>query len=164
MNRLLVCLASVLHLVPHPFSVTPVAALALYGGALGRARSSWAVPLVPVSIALLISGLYSPIILVSVVVGLILTTRIGRYFLASERGYGRYAAAIVAAASLFFLLTNTAVWLAGYYPPTVAGLLQCYLAGLPFLLQATLADAAFCCVLFGLHTFIEREAPSPVTA
>jgi hypothetical protein len=50
------------------------------------------------------------------------------------------------------------------YPPTLAGLAECYLNGLPYLGQAALADGAFCFVLFGLHALIERRQPAPAVA
>ena len=50
---------------------------------------------------------------------------------------------------LFFLVTNGAVVVAGWYPATWEGLGQSYLAGLPFLRYTMLGDLAFTCLLFG---------------
>ncbi len=45
---------------------------------------------------------------------------------------------------MFFLLTNGAVWLmGGWYPLTLAGLAECYLAGLPFYRWTILGDLFF---------------------
>ena len=40
MNRLILVLASIAHLVPHPFGVSSIGATALYAGAYGDKRIS----------------------------------------------------------------------------------------------------------------------------
>ncbi len=50
----------------------------------------------------------------------------------------------------FYLITNFGVWLMGnYYPKNAAGLLESYIAGLPFLQNAILGDLFFSGVMFG---------------
>ena len=158
MNRFILALGTVAHLLPHPFGVSPVGAMALYAGANGPARFSWLVPLLPLGLAAVLFGFYDPLIMAMVYAGFALAAVVGRALLASGRNYARFATAISAGAIVFFLLSNFAVWLAGYYPPTAAGLAQCYINGLPYLGVAVLADAAYCFLLFGLHSAIERQA------
>ena len=157
MNRMLLVLASLLHLIPHPFGVTPVGALALYSGAYGPNRFSWCVPLLPLGLAALVFGFYDPVVMLFVFAGFALSTLAGRLLLRRKRSYSRFSAAIVLGAGVFFLVSNFSIWLVGFYPPTLRGLLQCYLNGLPYLLQAMLADTAYCFVLFGLHAQLDRE-------
>ena len=164
MNKYLIALASVIHLLPHPFGVSTVGATALYAGAYGSKRSSWAIPCIPLGLGLLITGLYHPLVMLFVFGGFALATVAGRWFLARQRNLRRFAVAVVTGAGIFFLVSNFAVWLAGYYPPTAAGLVQCYVAGLAMFAKAILADAVYCGALFGLHSAIERHQRQPAVA
>ena len=156
MKKTLIALAAVLHLIPHPFSVSPVGALALYAGAFGSNRLGWLTPMLPMAVAAIVFGFYEPIIMLFVFGGFGLSTFAGRWLLRGDRNYTRFGAAVVLGAFIFYLVSNFSVWLAGMYPPTMAGLAACYIAGLPTFLQAIAADAAYCFVLFGLHALIER--------
>ena len=164
MNKFLIGLATAIHLAPHPFGVSSVGATALYAGAYGPKRLSWAVPLVPLFIGSLVFGFYEVTMMAFVFGGFALSSFAGRWFLALKRNLTRYGAAVAAGASIFFIVSNFGMWLAGYYPPTLAGLVQCYVNGLPFLGQAALADAAYCFVLFGLHSLIESRQSASVIA
>jgi hypothetical protein len=64
----------------------------------------------------------------------------------------------VAGSTLFFLTSNFAVWAEGlYYPMTLAGVLECYVKGLPFYWKGTLpADLIGTAVLFGLGPVFQR--------
>ncbi len=164
MNKFVILLATILHLIPHPFGVSSIGATALYAGAFGSKRTGWIVPMIPMFVAAMVFGFYDITVMAFVFVGFGLSTFAGRWFLSRERNYPRFGAAIVAGASIFFLISNFAIWWVGMYPPTVAGLVQCYVNGLPYFGQAVIADAAFCFVLFGLHSLIERSQAVAVTA
>jgi hypothetical protein len=59
---------------------------------------------------------------------------------------------MVAAPTIYFLLSNFAVWAAGgglLRPKTPAGLIQCYVDGLPFYGYSLLTMAVFGTILFG---------------
>jgi hypothetical protein len=66
----------------------------------------------------------------------------------------------------FFLLTNFGVWLnsaghaSGLYPPTTAGLLDCYLMALPFFGYTLMGDLGFSALLFGAHAWLAGPAPA----
>jgi len=156
MRVLVISLATVMHLLPHPFGVSTVGALALYAGAFGRRPAASLVPLVPLALGLLLTGLYEPIILAAVGLGFVLATFAGRGFLARKRGLGRYGGAVVTGAAIFYLVSNLAVWVV-YYPRNLDGLVACFVNGLPYLGQSMLADAAYCFVLFGFHALLERR-------
>jgi hypothetical protein len=62
------------------------------------------------------------------------------------------ACAAVAAAAFFFLASNFQVWLMGHgtaYPKTLAGLLACYIAGIPFAWNTLFGNLLFSGLLFG---------------
>ena len=149
--------------MPHPFGVSPIGATALYSGAYANRRIVWIVPLIPLFVGDLIGGFYNTTVMIFVYAGFALSSIIGRVVLAPRRNTRRYAVAITAAAVIFFLVSNLAVWLVGMYPPTIAGLLQCYFNGLPYLGTALVADTIYCFVLFGLHSRLaDRPMPAPV--
>jgi hypothetical protein len=69
--------------------------------------------------------------------------------------------ASLAASILFYLVTNFASWTSGLmpYPMNAAGLMQSYIAGLPFLFNGILGDLFYTSVLFGAAYFVtSRQA------
>ncbi len=59
-------------------------------------------------------------------------------------------ATIIVSSLLFWALSNGAVWtFSGMYPPTLAGLTECYVLALPFLDKTLLGDVFWNAVLFG---------------
>ena len=59
----------------------------------------------------------------------------------------------------FFLISNFAVWAAwDMYPRTVAGLMACYEAGIPFFRHAVVGDLLFTAVMFGAPALAQSLA------
>ena len=150
--------AAALRLVPHPPNFTPIAALALFGGAHFSHR--WAalgVPLAALLIGDLIIGFHvtMPVVYVSfaLVVGL------GRW-LRPGQGILPVTGAVLAASILFFILTNFGVWvLLSSYPKTLAGLGACYTAALPFFGNTLMGTAFYTAALFGGFALAGRGFP-----
>ena len=69
----------------------------------------------------------------------------------------KIGAGVVAGSLVFFLLTNFA-WLAGssMYPHTLAGVMQCYIAAIPFYGRTVASDLLYSGALFGLHAWLSR--------
>lgn len=161
MNKLLLAVVTTAHFIPHPFGVSPIGATALYAGAYANGRIAWLVPLIPLFIGNLTGGFYDLTVMAFVYAGFALSALVGRFLLAQRRDMRRYGLAVVTGAVVFFLVSNFSVWLVGMYPPTSAGLVQCYVNGLPYLGTAIVANAFYSLVLFGLHTQIDREHLTP---
>ncbi len=154
--------AAAMRLLPHPPNFTPIAAMALFGGAhFERKRCAFAVPLAAMFLSDLVLeiifgwGFHAlmPIVYASfaVVVGLGLLLR-------SRRRAFPVAAAAVVASTLFYLLTNFAVWASsGMYPATPAGLVACYVAALPFFGLTLAGDLFYTAILFGAFMLLERR-------
>ena len=68
--------------------------------------------------------------------------------------------AVALNAGLFFLISNFGVWLEGFYPQTFAGLIECYVAGLPFLGYSLLGDSFYSIILFGGYAAIKERIPA----
>ena len=73
------------------------------------------------------------------------------------RGAVSVVATMVPCSVLFFLLSNGAVWaFSGMYSLTWQGLVQCYVAALPFLEKTVLGDLFWTAVLFGGAWLVQR--------
>src|SRR5439155_17595466 len=84
----------------------------------------------------------------------------GRW-LSRSRTLARTVGAVLGGSLLFYLFTNFAVWLGGahgaMYEQSAAGLLECYVAALPFFRNALAGDLIWTAVLFGVFDFAARR-------
>jgi hypothetical protein len=81
----------------------------------------------------------------------------------NRRNVATTAAATLAGSVFFFLVTNFAVWANGSglaYPKTLAGLLLCYEAAIPFFRNTLAGDAFYSTALFGGLAFAESRFPA----
>jgi cation transport ATPase len=151
---LLVVLCVVLRVIPHPANFAPVGATAVFAG---RTMKPW-MALTLLAVAMFIGDAilalqrgYPLVSLVTAFVygGFFVQALLGRA-LRSKKG-GVIAAAVLGALG-FFALSNFGVWIgSAIYPHAAAGLLTCYVAGLPFLGRTLLADVAFSVALSALY-------------
>ncbi len=157
-------------LMPHMWNVTAVGAVSLLGGAFfGRKAWAFLIPIAAVWLSDLVlnntlyAGYYSGWAwltpgMIWIVLGMAATVIIGRLLLQSNKGYGRLFLASIAGAVAFYFLTSLGTWMADIiYPKTVGGLLACYAAGLPFLLNTVLGNLVFCAVLFPAYQWYARK-------
>jgi hypothetical protein len=166
---IMILAAAATRLVPHPWNLTSISAVALFGGAYFEDRRlAFAVPLGALFLSDLVLGLYAgmPTIYLSfaVIVGIGLWLR-------SHRRPGVIAGAALASSLLFFGLTNLGVWAFDHlYPPTWSGLVACYVAALPFFRNSLAGDLLYTAVMFGGFALLERrfaalrELPAPAGA
>jgi hypothetical protein len=140
--------------VPHAWGFTPVTAALLYFGARGSRRQMW------LPFALLVS---MDIILDKFVYSyplswdLLLTWAwyagmlcLGARLRENARPLPVLGAALSGSVS-FFLVSNFGVWAAtAMYPKTLAGLMTCYAAAVPFFRRGMEGDLLFTALMFGL--------------
>ncbi|MGA8274191.1 MAG: DUF6580 family putative transport protein [Candidatus Sulfotelmatobacter sp.] len=157
---LYVILAVAVRFLPHPFAFTPVGASLLFFGARGPQRRMW------LPLALLAAS------------DIILTTMVYRYAftwdhfvtwawyagmlwlgstLRQNAGALRIMGSALAGSIVFFLVSNFAVWAAwkDLYPMTLAGLIACYGAGLPFFRRAVEGDLLFAAAMFSAPVILQ---------
>ncbi len=117
--------------IPHWPNVTPIAAMALFGGAyLGRKHLAFIIPFAAMFLSDLILGLHKDMWAVYVAFGL--TVGIG-IMIRRQIKFTSVVAASLVSSIVFFLLTNFAAWLSSpLYTNDFAGLMQSYIAGLAF--------------------------------
>jgi hypothetical protein len=153
---------AVVRFLPHPPNFTPIAAIALFGGAYFD-RRAWAlaVPLAALFFGDIVYELLfgwgfhdqMPVVYATfvVIVGF-------GFLLRGKQRLWPVAGAGVAAALLFYLTTNFAVWASGsLYPRTAGGLAACYVAALPFFGSMLVGNLFYSALLFGAFTLAERR-------
>ncbi len=163
MAYLFVIAAVLFRIVPHPWNVTPLAAMFLFSGATFRNKvESLAVPFA----ALLVSdflvdrflyhnayGFFSPFTW-----GAFLLIGIMGWVLGSRLTVRRVATASIAASTSFFLITNFGWATAStMYPHNIRGVWECYVAGLPFFRNTILGDLAWSGILFGTYVWVKHR-------
>lgn len=162
--RLLALLAAIfaaaaLRLVPHPPNFSPIAAMALFGGAyMPRRAMAFVAPVAALLLSDAVLGFYAGMDFVYFSFGL--TVLIG-WLVASRRTPLTIGAASVASSILFFVVTNLGMWLfSGVYPRTGAGLAACYVAAIPFFQNTVAGDLFYTALLFGGFALTERLIPA----
>ncbi len=155
----MVLAAAVSRLLPHLPNFTPIAAMALFGGArLADRRLAFLVPLAALFLSDLVIGLHAGMPFVygsfALIVGLGLRLR-------ERRSALPIAGAALAGSLLFFVVTNFGTWaVGGIYPRTPAGLAACYLAAIPFFGPTLAGDAIYTTLLFGGLALAVRWVPA----
>jgi hypothetical protein len=167
-KRLLVLSAIVLsaamaRMLPHPPNVTPIAAMALFGGAyLCSRKLAFLLPLMAMFLSDLGLWALGQVPLPGqqslwVYASFTLTVCLG-FLLRHHRRVLPIAGATLVGAAMFYLVTNFGVWATGgLYPKTAAGLLQCYIAAIPFFRNMLLGDACYVALLFGGFALAEKR-------
>lgn len=154
----MIALAAVLRVVPHPWNFTPVGAMALFSGAVVKDRRlAFLFPLLALFVGDIFVGFHKlmPLVYASFLVNVALG-----YWIRDRRTTTRISAITLLGAIQFFLVTNFGVWafLDGF-PRTAAGLIACYIAGIPFFWNTLTGDALYAALLFGGLALAERLFP-----
>ena len=147
---------AVFRLLPHLPNVSPVAAMALFGGAyFADKRMAFIIPFVALFLSDLILGLHNSMIFVYA--GFALTVAIG-FMLQKRVTITNTAFAVVASSVMFFLLTNFGAWMtSGLYVKSAEGLMQAYAAGIPFFQNSLLGNAVYAAVIFGGYHLLKKN-------
>jgi hypothetical protein len=153
-------------LLPHAPDFTPVAATALFAASALRLRAL--APLVPFAGMLLgdaALGFYDWRVMVAVY-GMLALPAIVASLSSGLRRPAMVIPVLLSSSLAFFLVTNFAVWaFSPLYAASVAGLLKCYVAALPFLQNMVAGDLFWGLVLFGSYRLLQaRRAPSAAVA
>lgn len=154
----MIAMAAVARLAPHPWNVTPVAAMALFSGVQFRNKeTAFGVPLAAMFLSDLVLGLHT---LLPLVYTCFAVTVLMGFWVKKDFSTGRIIAASLASSVLFFILTNFGMWVVGtMYPHTGSGLLQCYVGGLPYFRNTLLGDMGYNALLFGGFYMVSQAFP-----
>ncbi|WP_337873220.1 DUF6580 family putative transport protein [Ignavibacterium sp.] len=154
----LVFVAAAIRLIPHPPNFAPIAAMALFGGAYFNKKSlAFAVPLAAMFLTDAIIGFHSSMWIVYVSFAVIVL--IGMVLLKKVSVKNVIAASVTASLS-FFIITNFGVWAFGtMYPKNITGLIECYIAAIPFIQNTLIGDLFYSGIMFGIYEFIKSKIP-----
>lgn len=158
--------AAAMRLVPHPPNMTPIAAMALFGGVyFAGKRTALLVPLAAMYLSDLALGFFvydfgwfhgfMPFVYASFVITVCLGFLVRRRLTPLMVG-----GAALTGSVMFFIVTNFGVWLvSNLYPKTGAGLVSCYVAAIPFFRNTLAGNAFYTLVLFGSFALAQRCIP-----
>jgi len=147
-----------LRLVPHYPNFTPIAAIALFGGAyFTNKKLAVIVPFAAMLLSDLVLGYHSTFLAVYISFALIVA--IG-FTLQKKRTVSKILIASVSSSILFFVITNFAFWYTGaLYPMNAAGLAACYTAAIPFFQNTLLGDLVYTGLFFGAFEYAKYKLP-----
>lgn len=166
---MIVIFGAFMRLIPHWPNFTPVAAIALFGGAyFSRRYLAFIVPFAAMLLSDLIIGFHGS--MWAVYIGFAITVMIG-IRLSRKITTGNIVISALGSSVIFFLVTNFASWLAyGIYPMNFIGLMESYVAGLAFFndgkiglsffLNEVLGTLTYSAVFFGAFSLAEMKIPA----
>jgi hypothetical protein len=142
--------------LPHPPNMTAVGALAIFSGFFIRPRTMALVfPLGVMLFTDFVIGFHNTMVFTYSAWALLA--------LAISLGFKKFswsgmAVSSVGAALWFFVVSNFGVWfVGGLYPKTGFGLVECFVAALPFFGNELLGNLVFSAALFGIWNFAEKK-------
>jgi len=154
----MVLAAALLRLVPHYPNFTPVAAMALFGGAyFSNKKIAFIIPFAAMLLSDLILGFHSTMWAVYLSFALIIM--IG-FSLRRSKKISNIFLASVSSSVLFFAITNFAVWISGgMYPLSLTGLAECFTAAIPFFGYTAIGDLFYAGIFFGAFELAQLKFP-----
>jgi hypothetical protein len=157
---LLAIAAASFRLLPHPANFAPIGALALFLGARLSRKQSIPIVLGAMLASDWIIGFYDWRLML-VVYGSFATAIIFGSWVGTNFKWQKFILGTAAGSLFFFLSTNLAVWaFSPWYPHTLAGLLACYIAAVPFFRNTFISDFVFGGAFFGAYEWIRSRSPS----
>lgn len=156
---IMIVIAAALRIASHPWNFAPIGAMALFSGAVVcDRRLAFFFPLLTLFLGDIFVGFHK--LMFVVYASFLVNVAIGLW-LRDRRTPVRIALATLLGAIQFFLATNFAVWqFLGSYPRTAAGLISCYLAGIPLFWNTLAGDAFYAVVFFGGFAVAEQVFPA----
>ncbi len=147
----LIGLGVILRLLPHPPNFVPVAAIALFGGAiLPRKLAVW-VPLTAMIISDAIIGFYSTMFVTWTCFALI---ALASSIWLRKPTLVKAALFSLASSVFFYIVSNFSVWASTkMYTHTWKGLVDCYVMAIPFFRNTVLGDLFYTMAFFSLYCY-----------
>lgn len=166
----IIVLAALSRFFPHPLNFTPIATIALFGGAYFNNR--WLAFIIPLA-AMLISDTMQELVTghgfhsgMPIVYGSFALISLLGILVLQKVSVIKVVTAAIASSLIFFLITNFAFLYPeaatpdpalGNYPHNWTGIIASYEAGLPFLKNQILGDLFYSGVLFGGFYLLQRR-------
>jgi hypothetical protein len=162
---LIIAAVTICRILPHPWNLAPLGAIALFGGAVFK--NNFYAFTIPLS-ALFVSDLF----LNNFVYNQMFNNQFTLFYQGAFFDYLSFGIIIfigkfisnkisplnivlssISGAVLFFVVSNFGVWISTtLYAKSLSGLLTCYAAGIPFFPATLVSDIFFSTLLFGLFS------------
>ena len=161
----IILIGAISRIIPHAPNFTAMGAIALFGGRyINNERLKYIIPIgamVLSDIALKSIGINLPSwkVQVTIYLSFSLIVLMGDIFIKSKQPKSIIITSL-GASTLFFLLSNLAVWANGGYGYSIEGLITCYVMAIPFLSNTILGDLTYCAILFGAYQYITISSPA----
>ncbi|MFH1355196.1 MAG: DUF6580 family putative transport protein [Candidatus Omnitrophota bacterium] len=150
---ILILVGVLLRFAPHAPNFTPVAAIALFAGAYMNKKSALIIPLALMIVSDIFLGLHNVVLFTWG--GFALVALLGTW-LKNHKTFSAAVSLSLVSAALFYLVSNFGVWLMGWYPRNLTGLINCYVMALPFLRNTIVSTLVYTAVFMGTYELIER--------
>jgi hypothetical protein len=154
----IIFVGAMLRLIPHWPNFTPIASIALFGGTyLKRKELAFLIPVLAMLLSDAIIGFHN--VMIPVYASFLLIVSLG-FILKSKVSTVNVVTASLISSLVFYLITNMASWATGMVPYStgIAGLMQAYIAGLPFFLNGIMGDLFFNGVFFGAFYLVTKKS------
>ncbi len=158
---ILILFAAFSRLLPHPMNFAPITAIALFAGVYLNKRYAIIVPIAALIISDAFIGFYSYIywiygtMIIIALVGMWLKGRVENGTAGKKIAY--IFGTTVAASIIFFIVTNFGVWTSGmFYQMSFKGLIDCYIAAIPFFRNSLAGDLVYVTAMFGVYELVLR--------
>jgi len=151
---LLVVVAVIFRLLPHPANFAPIGAIALFGGVYLKNKQAMWLPLAAMIVSDIIIGLHSTIFFTWG--SFLFIAGIGIY-LKTRKNIKNVILGTVLGSLVFYFVTNFGVWaVTPLYAKTTQGLIQCYLMAIPFFRNTLVSDIFYVAVFFGAYELVKN--------
>jgi hypothetical protein len=155
---LIILIAASMRLLPHLPNFTPISAMALFGGTYINKKYSIIITLLAMFVSDIFLGFHST--MPYVYGSFVLTVFIGSW-VKDHKTFKNILSASLASSILFFLITNFGVWVNGWYPRNISGLIQCYTLAIPFFKHTLTGDLFYVGLFFGSFEFLSYFLINP---
>ena len=135
-------------IIPHPPNFTPILAVAIFAPYVVKDKLAViAATLLAMFVADLYWGLHSFMLWTysSIALCTLLSTRV------------KLLPMLFLGPIMFFVITNFAVWTSGYYGYTFSGLLDCYIAAIPFFQNTLLGTTFYFIIFYGVAKVFDKK-------
>ena len=151
---ILIILASLSRLIPHPANFTPLIAIALFSGS--SIKNKWVAASVP-ALALLFSNLILGFEGISLIV-LILISCLALFGRNIKHSRSMWFQKSILCSLIFYFISNFYVWIQGsLYQVNLEGLIECYWMALPFFKNTLLSTIFYSAALFESDFFFKKH-------
>jgi len=155
----MIILAALSRLIPHVPNFTAISAIALFGAAYyDKKITAFLVPITILFVTDAILGFYPG--MEWVYGNFILVTLIG-FMLHKKTTISLVIIASLLSSLCFYLVTDFGTWIGtNLYPHTFNGLIECYVAAIPFTRYEVLGTLFYSAVLFGCYSLVQKMVPA----